>query len=134
MSILLKFYTFDRKGWRWLLSFSCTLASFIKTGKINFFKYDKKNKRWFQFHNKTCFFVDKKPDWNIDVEFLYKRTSEFCLKQYSPTPNDIIIDIGAGVGTETFVFSKIANQGKIYAIEAHPETYFSLKLLKEKSK
>lgn len=45
-----------------------------------------------------------------------------------------MIDVGAGVGTETLVFSdQVGTKGKIYAIEAHPETFRFLTLLVEKN-
>lgn len=42
---------------------------------------------------------------------------------YTPKAGDVILDIGAGVGEEAVVFSRLVGSGKIYAIEAHPDTY-----------
>jgi len=43
---------------------------------------------------------------------------------YTPRLGDTVIDVGAGVGTETLTFSRlVGGTGKIIAIEAHPETY-----------
>lgn len=42
---------------------------------------------------------------------------------YTPKDGDVILDIGAGVGEEAVVFSRLVGSGKIYAIEAHPDTY-----------
>jgi FkbM family methyltransferase len=48
--------------------------------------------------------------------------------QYRPTLGDIVIDVGAGVGEETLVFSKlIGNKGLVVSIEANPSTFASLK-------
>lgn len=42
----------------------------------------------------------------------------------TPQPGDTVIDVGAGVGEETIVFSRMVGpSGRVIAIEAHPETY-----------
>jgi FkbM family methyltransferase len=47
--------------------------------------------------------------------------------QYRPQEGDTIIDVGAGVGEEAVVFSKIVGpRGRILAIEAHPATFACL--------
>jgi len=46
------------------------------------------------------------------------------LKNYSPKLDDVIFDIGAGIGTGTIYFSKLAGKnGKVFAIEANPKIY-----------
>ncbi len=46
---------------------------------------------------------------------------------YMPQPGDTIIDVGAGIGEETVVFSKlVGGAGRVISIEAHPETYACL--------
>lgn len=43
---------------------------------------------------------------------------------YEPEPGDVIVDVGAGFGTETAVFSKaVGAEGRVLAIEAHPGTF-----------
>lgn len=47
--------------------------------------------------------------------------------QYVPREGDVIVDIGAGIGDEALVFSKIVGpRGRIIAIEAHPRTFHCL--------
>ncbi len=47
--------------------------------------------------------------------------------QYQPQVGDTIIDVGAGVGEEAVVFSKLVGpSGKVVSIEAHPLTYACL--------
>lgn len=39
------------------------------------------------------------------------------------SPGDVVVDVGAGVGTEVLTFSRLAGPGgRVLAIEAHPET------------
>lgn len=43
---------------------------------------------------------------------------------YVPRPGDTIVDVGAGVGDDLVVFSRlVGDTGRIVAIEAHPRTY-----------
>lgn len=54
----------------------------------------------------------------------------FGIFDYAPKDGDVIIDIGAGVGTETLIYSMMTGKnGKVFAIEAHPATSRSLKLM-----
>ena len=46
---------------------------------------------------------------------------------YEPQLGDTVIDVGAGVGEETVVFSQLVGlNGRVIAIEAHPETFSCL--------
>ena len=48
---------------------------------------------------------------------------EIFLWAYTPSPGDVILDIGAGTGTEAVPLARlIGPQGKVIAVEAHPET------------
>ena len=50
-------------------------------------------------------------------------TDAFCFG-YLPTPGDVVVDIGAGVGREAFVFARlVAPTGAVHCIEAHPATF-----------
>lgn len=41
-----------------------------------------------------------------------------------PQAGDTVIDVGAGIGEETIVFSRMVGpSGRVIAVEAHPETY-----------
>ena len=47
---------------------------------------------------------------------------------YSPGPGDVVIDVGAGIGTEIVVFAKaVGPEGRVIAIEAHPATCEALR-------
>jgi len=46
---------------------------------------------------------------------------------YEPQAGDTVIDVGAGVGEEAVIFSKLVGpSGRVIAIEAHPETFACL--------
>lgn len=43
---------------------------------------------------------------------------------YTPKVGDIILDMGTGIGEEAVIFSElIGDQGRMLAVEAHPETF-----------
>jgi FkbM family methyltransferase len=43
---------------------------------------------------------------------------------YVPQPGDVVLDVGAGVGDTALLFSRLVGpNGKVVAIEAHPETH-----------
>lgn len=47
---------------------------------------------------------------------------------YTPRAGDVVLDIGAGIGDEAVVFSRmIGPRGRVFAVEANPRTYDCLK-------
>ncbi len=56
-------------------------------------------------------------------EYFEKATIGISLWAYVPKEGDIVIDIGAGIGTEVLTMSRLVGDGKVIAIEAHPRTY-----------
>lgn len=71
--------------------------------------------------------VDVLPSWLMCKSGLYKTVNRINLRYTQLREGNIVIDLGAGTGTESIVFSEmVGSGGKVYAIEAHPETYFSL--------
>lgn len=122
---------FDKAGFRWILSLIFTLVSYYKTKTLNKFKYYRIDKKWGQYHKDFCYYIDVKPNWNLSLSSLERNVNSLNFIQYQPKEGDTIIDVGAGVGTETIIYSMKIGAGKVYAIEAHPETFRTLELLKE---
>jgi FkbM family methyltransferase len=53
-----------------------------------------------------------------------REAREIFLYEYAPRAGDIVFDIGAGVGAETLVFSRLVGaSGRVVSVEAHPRTY-----------
>jgi FkbM family methyltransferase len=49
---------------------------------------------------------------------------EHFLYGYAPRTGDVIFDIGAGIGAEALVFSRlVGDSGRVVSVEAHPDTY-----------
>jgi FkbM family methyltransferase len=51
-------------------------------------------------------------------------TFDLFLYRYQPRYGDVVLEIGAGCGTETvFLASRVGSGGRVVAVEAHPWTY-----------
>lgn len=51
----------------------------------------------------------------------YDIPSELWYRLYKPERGDVIIDVGAHIGTDTLVFSRsVGSTGRVYSIESHP--------------
>jgi len=54
---------------------------------------------------------------------------------YTPQPGDTVLDVGAGIGSETYFYSRaVGPSGRVLAIEAHPETCHCLRRLCQENK
>jgi FkbM family methyltransferase len=68
----------------------------------------------------------------MSVEQCAAFTEDVFLPHYKISAGDIVLDIGAGIGTETLPFSRmVGDSGKVVAVEAHPTTYATLERLCE---
>jgi FkbM family methyltransferase len=68
------------------------------------------------------------PNIRMDIGAIEKFNEDVYFYAYKPRPNDVCIDVGAGIGTETIWLSKkIGPGGKVYAVEASAYTYKILK-------
>ena len=83
-------------------------------------KIFKKNNLWIhQFEDK--YLINFHPILNFTK---FKNIYNFFCKKYTPKKNDIIIDVGSGLGQELLYFSrKIGNKGKVFAIESDPRLF-----------
>lgn len=58
---------------------------------------------------------------------LTSEARDIFLYAYTPTAGDVVFDVGAGIGAETLLFSRLVGpSGRVVAIEAHPRTYARL--------
>jgi FkbM family methyltransferase len=52
---------------------------------------------------------------------------ELFLYGYTPRPGDVVFDVGAGIGAEALLFSRLVGAtGRVVSLEAHPRTYARL--------
>jgi len=59
---------------------------------------------------------------------------DYWFHVYKPRAGDVIVDIGAGRGEDVYAFAKkVGPAGRVWAIEAHPESYAALEALCEEN-
>jgi FkbM family methyltransferase len=98
-----------------------TAASFM-TGKGSRIKYHKEG--YWSHRQKGWTINESFPNIRLDVRALQQFNDSVYFHQYKPVPGDTVIDLGAGIGTETiFLSGALGKAGKLFAIEASPSTY-----------
>jgi FkbM family methyltransferase len=66
--------------------------------------------------------------WDQQIDQYVADTREYWLQHYSPQEGDVIVDVGAGRGEDTLMFSRaVGETGRVIAIEAHPLSFAILK-------
>jgi FkbM family methyltransferase len=61
------------------------------------------------------------------LEKYLRDAKDYWFHVYQPKPGDIIVDIGAGRGEDSFAFSRaVGGQGRVWAIEPHPVSFAAL--------
>lgn len=97
-------------------------------------EYDNTNNfYWLKYGNQYLQAVDS-PHFDFNKEALINKFQDIFLQFYKIERNDVIIDLGAGIGAELFFLqSKIGKSGKIYAIEASPNSFNKLNTLIKKN-
>jgi FkbM family methyltransferase len=105
-----------------LIGLAATIYALTKYRKICYISYDG---AWVhRYLGETI--VDSAINFN-GGSGLNDAISESWFYRYKPKYGDTIIDVGAGIGTDTFLFSKMVGPlGKVIAIEAHPRTFACL--------
>lgn len=70
--------------------------------------------------------------WNTSGKDAFEMREKWWFRSYRPLEGDCIVDIGAGMGEDAYVFSKaVGATGSVLAIEAHPATFNALSLFVE---
>ena len=112
----------DRRGGRTLLGYLVTASANLRGNKARIF-YDG---CWIHQFD-TDYFADWAPLTRRNLPSWLNQERRYWLSFYAPNLGDTIIDVGAGVGIETILFSRaVGERGRVLAIEAHPRTYACL--------
>jgi len=62
--------------------------------------------------------------WSAREEKYLRDAADYWFHVYQPRPGDVIVDIGAGHGEDTFAFSRaVSPTGTVWSIEAHPGNF-----------
>jgi len=82
------------------------------------------NSTFFPDDRKFCYYASSFKGWAELPAGYVKDAEDYWFRHYQPHEGDIVVDIGAGHGEDTYAFSKgVGNTGRVVAIEAHPLTY-----------
>ena len=93
----------------------------------NSVEYDADHDMYWLKDKSQYLYLVKKPYFNFSKNKLYKSIERIACQYYKPKKGDIIINVGAGIGTETLYFDeKTENCGKIYSIEASRSSHEKL--------
>lgn len=122
----------DRAGGRWLLAALATRRARRLTGKDVSIFYDE---IWM--HRIRESYLSDSPKFNhydatvVGLEArdrLYQQeAADYWFYRYAPRRGDVIVDVGAGIGTDVIAFSRaVGREGTVVAIEAHPTTFLAL--------
>lgn len=111
----------DRPGWRWLLTAlrsveqSCCMSRRVRVAY------------------RECQWVSRYDDGTVTLlgfeppELLDAKAADLFLHHYSLRPDDVVVDAGAGPGTELLAFARrVGPKGRVVAIEAHPRAIAEL--------
>lgn len=66
--------------------------------------------------------------WYVSYEYYQTWVDRVSALAYKPKRGDIILDVGAGLGEECLVYSKlVGEEGSVFCLEANPEVFSVLK-------
>jgi FkbM family methyltransferase len=120
-------HLFNLPGMRLLIPLVNKFLTFWKRGVWTNTKWNQQTKRFEHYQQGKLIHVDVFPYWACSVQYLRQTVLRINLCNIDIVEGNIIVDLGAGTGTEALIFSSfVGERGKVYAIEAHPETFFSL--------
>lgn len=105
-------------------------ARYIQKGqKIERVKYHDEFDAW-EFRVEGTSYLSSGPGWVYTNAYLLDQLKRLSGFDYMPQNGDVVVDVGAGVGEETIIFSSLVGvTGKVYSVEAHPKTFRALSYL-----
>jgi FkbM family methyltransferase len=117
----------NRPPTRWLLGLAASAGTTLH-GERALFTYDRQTGDWLKRTRAGAMLLpDLRGGEGMDAEQCGEFTREVFLPAYSIRPGDVVLDVGAGIGTEALPFSRmVGDSGRVIAVEAHPTTYAKL--------
>jgi FkbM family methyltransferase len=114
----------DRPGRRWLQSLVRTAQLTTENRRLCIVR---RRRGWL-----SCRYADGRItlDGMGDPALIDRETEHIFHFAFAPSAGDVVVDAGAGVGTEVLLFSRLVGpRGKVVAIEAHPESFRRLQAI-----
>jgi FkbM family methyltransferase len=123
----------DRPGRRWLLSALATLYARRRTGRNVSVWYDGfwirslDSKIHVADSARFDYFSSQLLSFPSLADGMLEASKDYWFHLYEPRAGDVIVDVGAGLGLDTLLFSRaVGGSGRVIAIEAHPDTFRAL--------
>jgi len=112
----------DRVGFRWMLAWLFRRSLTMQARGIEDVLYA--DGAWFHSFGGAYVHV-KVPGASLPTAAqLDEQTRDTWEHHYAPEPGDIVLDAGAGVGTEVLRWSRLVGEsGRVIAVEANPRTF-----------
>jgi len=113
----------DRPGGRWLLSLRGSVLVTWRNRRLCRARYD--GERWVHRHRDGVLVNETLT--GLTPAVLERLTEDICFHAYQPGAGDVVVDVGAGIGTEVAAFARrVGPRGRVFAVEAHPRTFACL--------
>lgn len=119
----------DHKGGRFILAKTATIISGKMSGVDTEVFYDvfwihRVEKDFFPDGHEFNYSFSTFANWKGQADRYFNSAEDYWFRYYTPNDGDVIFDIGAGRGEDTFVFSKVVGEaGRVFAVEAYPKTF-----------
>lgn len=118
----------DRRGTRWLLG--CLASAYVSARRHRPVRISYVDGVWR--HRSPGGVIFDPKITTMTFELLEELYLDVFAYGYRPTDGDVVLDIGAGVGVEALLFSRlVGEQGRVVAVEAHPAPFRCMELLLE---
>ena len=120
----------NRSGLRSVLTVSAATFATVRVGKLCKVSYEGE---WVQrFPSRTL--VEPRLTLYTPKQ-IERMTSDYFMYQYLPREGDTIVDVGAGTGWETLLFSRsVGMSGRVISIEAHPRVFRCLSKMRAENR
>jgi FkbM family methyltransferase len=119
--------TLNRGFGRRLIGLAATAVETAQR-KPSWITYDSSSGLWLKRTRGGATLVPRPRD--MTAEQWAEITRDVFMHRYTVGPGDVVLDIGAGIGTEVLVFSSmVGHSGEVVAVEAHPATFATLERL-----
>jgi FkbM family methyltransferase len=113
----------NRPGCRAVLDLAVSTYVTLKNGKPCVVFYDR---AWVHRYPDGVL-VEPIPRYRFAFSEVVTQVVDLWMYHYTPRKGDNVVDIGAGTGWETLLFSRyVGANGSVISIEAHPKTFFCL--------
>ncbi len=120
----------NRSGLRSILTASAATIATVRVGKLCKVSYEGE---WVQRFPSRTLVEPRLTLWT--PKQIERLTSDLFMYQYLPREGDTIVDVGAGTGWETLLFSRsVGMSGRVISIEAHPRVFRCLSKMRAENR